>query len=690
MLASSSVLLLSGCGSHFNLGQGPAAGPAQAGPMHGTVYGGQAPVTGATVKIYEIGATSGTAGGYAAALSAALGTATTDGSGNWSMTPAACTNANDELYVVASGGMEIGNATPNSALVMTSVGGPCGSQFTHAFNIDEITTVATEYALAGFSSDYQHVGTSAGNAIGLTHAFATVNNIVNLSLGTAYTATPAYLSAPANTSPDVFRSIVPDDTINSLANVLASCVNASAGSADAACQNLFALTGGVGNTADATLQMAHNPGTNVSSILALPTPQAPFGPTLTISPHDVTLTVNYVGGGLGGVRTTTRSGAFYIAIDQQGNVWVPNKLRGTVTELDYLGKPLSPNTTINLVSPFAPILIGGYSGLGLSPNAAGQVAIDQTGNAWVADPSGCMVGIQPTGAPLTGSPFTANCPIAGSSGIAVDANNNIWVAGTASGNSFISSANNAGTLNAGFPVTAGFNTLIGALNADYSGHMWYVDGGNGEFGALNSTGSLFATTGTVLATPTSLAAFGTSGSALRLWIPEGGLTDNIQTGNVTSPPTTGPAYLPSPEVGPGGIMADGANNFFLANVGNGGTTPSNVTVLTSAGAELSPTTTGYNGGSGLTTLNQSAGLAIDQSGNVWVVNQTNWNNTGNPTSTSYTNSNGTPYLGANLAGTANVSEIIGFAAPTNPVLSQSAKAGTLGGVAAAGAYGVKP
>ena len=137
-------------------------------------------------------------------------------------------------------------------------------------------------------------------------------------------------------------------------------------------------------------------------------------------------------------------------------------------------------------------------------------------------------------------------------------------------------------------------------------------------------------------------------------------------------------------------MADGANNFFLANVGNGGTTPSNVTVLTSAGAELSPTTTGYNGGSGLTTLNQSAGLAIDQSGNVWVVNQTNWNNTGNPTSTSYTNSNGTPYLGANLAGTANVSEIIGFAAPTNPVLSQSAKAGTLGGVAAAGAYGVKP
>jgi hypothetical protein len=690
MLASSSVLLLSGCGSHFNLGQGPAAGPAEAGPMHGTVYGGQAPVTGATVKIYEIGATSGTAGGYAAALSAALGTATTDGNGNWSMTRAACTNANDELYVVASGGMEIGNATPNSALVMTSVGGPCGSQFTHAFNIDEVTTVATEYALAGFSSDYQHVGTSTGNAIGLTHAFATVNNIVNLSLGTAYTATPAYLSAPANTSPDVFRSIVPVDTINSLANVLASCVNASAGSADAACQNLFGFTGGVGNTADAALQMAHNPGTNVSQILALPTPQAPFGPTLTISPHDVTLTVNYVGGGLGGVRTTSRTGTFYIAIDQQGNIWLPNHFRSSVTELDYLGTPLTPNTTVNLVSPFAPITIGGYTGVGLTAVATQQVAIDQTGNAWITDLTNCLVGLAPSGVPLSGSPFTPACGTGSSAGgVAVDASNNIWVAGIGSGASFITSTNNAGALNPGFPVTAGFNTLTGALNADYSGHMWYVDGGNGEFGALNSSGSLFGTTGTVLATPISFAAFGTSGSALRLWIPEGGTTDNIQTGNVTAPPTIGPSYLPSPEVGPGGIMADGANKFYLANVGNGTTTPANVTVLSSTGSELSPTTTGFNGGSGLTTLNSPAGLAIDQSGNVWVVNQTNWNNSANATSLTYTNSNGISYLG-NTVGTGNVTEFIGLAAPTNPVLSQSAKAGTLGGVAAAGAYGVKP
>lgn len=701
LLASSSVLLLSGCGSAFNLGQGPA-GPADLAELHGTVHGGQTAVTGATVSIYEIGATATTAAGYAAAVPTALGSATTDGNGNWSMSPAACANANDELYLVASGGMPIGNTVANSALVLTSIGGPCGTQFTHSWNIDEVTTVATEYALSGFSTSYLAVGTSTTNAVGLAHAFATVNNIVNLGLGSAFSATPAYVSAPANTSPDTFRSIVPNDLINSVANSLASCVNAAAGASDPACTALFTLTPGASNTADAALYVAHNPAlvnggvSTVGAFLALATPQAPFGPTLATTPNDLSLAVNYTGGGLGGTSTKSRAGATYIAIDQQGNVWLPNEFRTSVTELDYLGEPLSANTTVNTtVSPFNPIALGGYGGasgsVGFGTAGPRGVAIDQTGNAWIADNAGnCVIGLAPGGTPLTGSPFTGLCPASQAVGVTVDASNNVWVAGVAGTGSYITAAANGSTTPlAGFPVTSGFTDLSGFVGADYTGHMWFTDSGGSFFGALNSNGSVFAETGADVSDQVGYSAMSKVGTSLDLWIPLGGSVDGIQVGILGSSPSSGPLYLPASETGPAGIAADGASNIYTAMGGNGGTVPPNITVLTSAGVAIGNSNTGFQGGSGLMQLDIPQGLSIDQSGNVWVVSQNNWNQKGNALSVTYHNSNGITYLGTGV-GAGTVTEYIGLAAPTQPVLSLSAKAGATSGVSAVGAYGVKP
>lgn len=710
LLASSSVLLLSGCGSAFNLGQG-SSGPADLAELHGTVHGGQTAVTGATVTLYEIGATATTAGGYATPVPSVtpalpvLGTATTTASGTWSMSPAACVNANDELYLVASGGMPIGNTVANSALVLTAVGGPCGTQFTHSWNIDEVSTVVTEYALSGFSTSYLAVGTSTTNTVGLTHAFATVNNLVNLGLGTAYTSTPAYVSAPANTSPDTFRSIVPNDLINSIANVLATCVNDPAGAAGTGCTGLFALTGGVSTTADAALYVAHNPAlmnsgvSQVSLFLGLPTPQAPFGPTLSGTPSDLSMTVNYVGGGLGGTGTKSHSGSVYIAIDQNGNVWIPNGDRASVTELDYLGEPLSANTTVNTtVSPYNPIALGGYGGasgsVGFVSGDPRGVAIDQNGNAWIADAANCLIGLAPGGTPLTGSPFTSVCGSGSQAqGVSVDASNNVWVAGTGSGASFISAANSSGTLLSGFPVTSGFDTLSGFVGADYSGHMWYVDAGNGQVGALNVSGSSFTTSGSFLASPVGFSAFDKVGSTISLWIPEAGGSNNVETATLAPPPAAGPAYLPASEFGPAGTAADGAGNVVIGMGGDPSSSlPANLTVLTSSGTAVAGENpdTGFQGGSGLMSLDfATLGLAIDQSGNVWVVTANNWNNKLNTVSTAFTNSNGITYLG-NGSGAATVTEYIGLATPAQPVQSLSAKAGATSGVSAAGAYGVKP
>ena len=130
--------------------------------------------------------------------------------------------------------------------------------------INEATTVATAYSLAGFMTDVAHVSTSTTNTVGLNNAFATFNNLVNLNTGNALKVTPAYAGGLPNTTPDTFRSIVPYDTINTIADALAGCVNTNG--AAPACSSLFAITGNKNGetTLDAALYIAHNPGLGIA------------------------------------------------------------------------------------------------------------------------------------------------------------------------------------------------------------------------------------------------------------------------------------------------------------------------------------------------------------------------------------------------------------------------------------------
>src|SRR5208282_6420564 len=110
----------------------------------------------------------------------AIATTTTNSQGFWYISSFTCTHANDELFLVASGGNPgLAPGTNNSAAVLTNAIGPCNSLPTGNININEVTTVATEFALAGLSTDHLHVGTSSTNIVGLTNAFATVNNLVS-------------------------------------------------------------------------------------------------------------------------------------------------------------------------------------------------------------------------------------------------------------------------------------------------------------------------------------------------------------------------------------------------------------------------------------------------------------------------------------------------------------------------------
>jgi hypothetical protein len=712
-LGSSSVLLLSGCSSAVTSGLPGPSGEKVVASVHGKTHGGQFPVSGSTVNLYEVGATSGTAGGYGAA-STLIATADnpTDSGGSWNISSFTCANASDELYVASIGGNPgLAAGTDNTALVLTAALGPCSAveAGTPSFIfIDEVTTVAMEYALAGFSKDYLHIGTSATNTVGLTNAFATFNNLVNVTNGQALTRTPAYTTPPVScattpaacTPADTFSSIVPNDLINTLANVLAGCVN-SDGTTN--CSNLFAITGGslavpsaaITNTADAALYIAHNPGlvgqggisiNNLSNLLALSSISAPFSPALSSVPNDYTLTVNYVGGGLGGVTLTSDSGPFFSAIDQEGNIWVVDSENAGVAELNNLGEPLTPSTTIN-TSTKAFVTKGGYRPTGFTNNSAGGVSIDLNGNVWIADYNNCLIGLNgytsgTPGAALTGSPFSTLCPNGGASQTAVDPNNNVWVMGKEAGSGFLLSTNSAGSPR--FTVTSGFNSLLNLAGADYTGHMWYLDGGNGTIGSVNiSNGTPYEVSGTLTSDDTYYSAMGAlsaskgSYGTLSIWSPQPAPSGNI------SPFTIGSGtnaldvllanFIPPTEISPTGIAADGGSNYYWANDGPG-TGPtgfsltSNVTAYTSNEGLISPYWTGYTGGSALMALDKPNSLHIDQSGNVWVVNQNNANHLNSSLS-------GYSYLG-NGSGAGNLTEFVGLALPVNPVLAQDALSGT--------------
>ncbi len=105
--------------------------------------------------------------------------------------------------------------------------------------MNEITTVGSVFARAPFMSSIAALGSSAANTTGLTHAFASVNKLVNVGTGAAMgSALPA-------------GAVGPVSEIVTLADILAACINSTGGTAgdSTACGTLFSLATSAGGTA---------------------------------------------------------------------------------------------------------------------------------------------------------------------------------------------------------------------------------------------------------------------------------------------------------------------------------------------------------------------------------------------------------------------------------------------------------
>jgi streptogramin lyase len=485
--------------------------------------------------------------------------------------------------------------------------------------MNEVTTIAASYAMSGFATDATDV--SSSNTLlaktGIANAFLNASNLADNTTGSA-------LTTPIGGSGHVPRS-----AINSLANILAAC-NESGSLGSTNCSTLFSTAtsdGTVSGTlpsdvATAAINIAHYPSANVTTLDGLmPTPSSPFPYGGSLS--NFTLAIEFGTPNPIAANTPPVQG---IAIDGSGNVWLSgyynSYLANTlVTELSSTGAFLSPS--------------GGYGGAGLAYPEG--IAIDTLGNVWIGDSgNNQIVEMVPTGSTVTASACSGgglNSPF----GVAIDSSGYIWAAnnGTDSVSEFDSSCN------VKTPSATGDSdpSLTGAIGIA-------AENSNGVVQVTAST-HLNTVTPSGGVTPISITS-GTGGglfadavdNSSNVWIVNA--NDNSVTkilGTSTSNFTGGGLSYPH------GVAIDGAGNAWIAS--EGGAFP-----LYGSGVvtEFSNTGSLLSGSSGFVGTYAFAGptqIAVDGSGDVWVVGQT-------------------------------IQEMIGAAAPVVTPLAFGAAAGTLG------------
>ena len=628
-------LVLTGCSL------GPTAEPSAASGVRiqGAVHGGQQPIS--SSHVYLFAASSFGYGSPSASLltnvagSTTMDTSgsatngdyyvTTDSNGNFAITGDYSCTPNTQVYLYAVGGNP-GAGTNSSVGLLAALGNcPNTDNFLAAAPyviINEVSTIAAAYAFAGFATDATHVA-STNTALaetGIQNAFANAANLAQLSSGQALANTPAPSSG-----------IAPQATVNTLADILASCVNStgavSGPTNPTACYTLFTnatsdgLSTGVQptETATAAINIAHNPAANVANLSALVTAQSPFL-GLPIQANDFTLGIQYSGGGLNDPN--------FIAIDGAGDAWMTNSGSSSVTEFAANGNPMSTSA--------------GYTGGGM--DGVVGIAIDPTGDAWIVNDltgGGSIIELSPTGSVMSGSGFGGST-LGAPNAIAIDGSGNAWIT---SSNNQVTELNKMGAAYPLSPFTLGGLSDPLALAIDGAGNIWIANNNNTvtELNSLGTPTVLSPYTGGGLDSPVGIAI----DHSANAWIANSGDDTMTELGPLGTPASGSPysGNLDQPEA----VAIDGAGNVWTANEFGG-----SVSELSSSGANLSGDNGfGYNAGS----IDLPDAIAVDGSGNVWI---------GNLSGTGAAQNTG------------SVTELIGAATPVVTPLSIGVKNNALG------------
>jgi len=499
-------------------------------------------------------------------------------------------------------------------LVLAATLGPADS-CAQMVRVNELTTVATVYALSQFLDGTEFFGPSPG----LDNAMATTQNLVNPQSGRPARIVSNYQNG-SHRNPRSTRAL---QTQNSLANLVAACA------ADPAnCDTLFALTTvdgqAPGNTLEALHNIARNPvGLDNGQLFDLATVEEVYKPGLDTAPRAWMLALHFTRGGF------NAPGRF--AFDFEGNLWSNNNwmppagnpwnIPGRqITVLNPRGKPI-------LGSPIFSRYVNG-SGYGTA------VGADQT--AWISNfDDGGITQFSPRGRVINHASGLDH-PM----GMAFDQDGNLWIP------------------NMGDPADpADFGSVTVFLQGDPSqrrhafegihkpfslaidgqGRAWVANGGVGPVGSVTI---LELTPDSVVKVvqkdiksdamavgPDELRPFGDFASSRTIAIDSAGngWVANFFTNQVTfvDGTTFEPTDYPVAEGTHGwGLAVDGSDVVWVQSFSNPPTSPTfhsppDISVVQGAGPDR-----GFLFSFSNPSLQHVTALQIDSSGNVWVAN--NW------------------------------------------------------------------
>ena len=658
VVSLSGLLALTGCG----VGRTAAAGTTTligggSATVHGFVHGGAYPIQNATVLLLET--QNNGYGGAAKQLAATR----SDSLGNFNFGNSLSCDAGQYVYLTVTSGETVSGKVNNN-VIQVGVIGSCSVDLANPQDVNvwlsELSTVAAAYALGNFttispndSSGSQIVNISAPaannaatpgcssasgamtcQASGLANGFANAYNLVDSvrydGSNPTGQANSTFLNG-ANT-----QAIVPQALLNTLGNILQSCVD-SAGGPGSPCTSLFAAAtppngAAPQNTLQVALNMARYPTNNVDALFRLQAPVVPFTPDLvtdTIGSSktliSLSLSIFYTGTGLAG-----DSGLPYpvdIALDAADNAYVlysKDKSGTTYAALDAL----APNGTG---------LFAGAHQAAL-PNPAG-LALDALGNAWITNDTatGGVSAFSTTGTKAGSVLGTLATPNGYAAGVAVDKGNSVWVSrDAADGNQscFRYAASN-GYAPSLFLFPPLLNASAKRIVVDNNQNLWGVTSSPGStsvaFGFGYGANSLLAS---VESTPLS----GSGGFAVAVtkgmeaYFPLSGQL-NSASGNTVGTVNANSAGANSAVTGssaPMGAAIDGAGNIFWTDFEAAG----QVFMLTPATGNGAVTASTLPNGSVVafqpcfvvaaqchasTTGNFLRGMAIDSSGTMWYV-----------------------------------------------------------------------